>query len=358
MVSATAALIRSINKNFTPKQVRDIIVNSGDEVEAEGVGKKLNVYNAVKMAIEKTKNDTTFTMVTGAGVGNIPIVKILRENIYEESSFLAYDNKFRGGVNVAFADVYGTGKKYVITTPASLGGPHVRIFSRNGELKGQFFAYDKNYEGGLNVATVNNFEPFSGASIVVSQVVGGNVKILKGTGEEIASFYPYGEKFKGGINIASCNLYNTEDRYIVTAPASNGEPVVKIFDKNGKYIKEFLTLSNSYRNGMTIGCVDYDLDGKEEIAVSVVYEGRSYIRIIDSNGDFVKQFVINDQRFNSEINVSGYYSAEYPRYRLIVSKKSEGDSKIRIFDLNGSVADEFYAYNKSFLGGVNFLIDK
>lgn len=358
MVSATAAIIKSINKNFTPKQVRNIIVNSGDEVNAVGVGKKLNVYNAVKMAIEKTENDTTFTIITGAGVGDVPVVKILRENIYEESSFLAYDNKFRGGVNVAIGDVFGTGKKYIITAPASYGGPHIRIFDRDGNVKNQFFVYDKNYEKGVNVAVVNNYEPFSGANIVVSQVVGGNVKIYNGKGEEKKSFYPYGYNFTGGINITSCNLDNSENRYIVTAPASNHDSTVKIFDKNGNFVREFLVFAGSYKNGMTIGCVDYDLDGQEEIATSVIYDGKPYIRIIDKYGNFKKQFVVNDQKSEKGININGFYSAEYPEYRMIISQKTVGNSKIRIFDLNGGVSDEFYAYNKNFLGGVNFTIDK
>ena len=358
IVSATAAIIKSINKNFTPKQIKDIIVESGTDLKDKTLGKKINVYEAVKLAIAKSKErDRYFNIISGAGFGDSPMVKVLRDNGYEEANFLAYDKNFRGGVNVAYGDVFGDSNKYIITTPASFGGPHLRIFDKTGKLRKEFFVFDKKYTGGVNVAILNNFTPFAGFDIIVSQASGGsNVKVFGSDGILKSSFYPYGTNFKGGVNITSCNLDGGEDFDIITSASSAHDSTVKIFNNKGEFVREFLAFDKKYTGGVSIGCLDYDLDGKQEIATSVIYNNKPYIRILDKNGNFIKQFVINDQKVKSTINISGFYSPDFPRYRMVVSPKNSGEPKIRIFDLNGGITDEFYAYNKTLGGGVNFAL--
>lgn len=358
IVSATAAIIKSINKNFTPKQVKDIIVSTGNELKDKTLGKKINVYEAVKLAISKSKEkDRYFNIISGAGFGDSSMVKVLRDNGYEEVNFLAYDKNFKGGVNVAYGDLFGDSNKYIITTPASSGGPHLKIFNKTGKLKKEFFVFDKKYTGGVNVAVLNNFTPFAGSDIIVSQASNGsNVRVYGADGSLKSSFYPYGNSFKGGVNITSCNLDGGEDFNIITSASSLHDSTVKIFNNKGEFVREFLAFDKKYKNGVSIGCIDYDLDGKQEIATSVVYNNKPYIRIIDKNGNFIKQFVVNDQNVKSAINISGFYSSDFPKYRMVISPKNFGEPQIRIFDLNGGIANEFFAYNKKLLGGVSFAI--
>jgi len=68
-----------------------------------------------------------------------------------KNSWLAYDKNFRGGVNVATGDVNGDGQIEIITAPASSGGPQIRIFNSSGTALNSFFAYDKNFRGGIKV---------------------------------------------------------------------------------------------------------------------------------------------------------------------------------------------------------------
>jgi hypothetical protein len=65
---------------------------------------------------------------------------------------MAYDSNFRGGVNVAVGDVDGDGQNEIITGAGPGGGPQVRIFNGRGQVKTSFMAYDSSYHEGIFVA--------------------------------------------------------------------------------------------------------------------------------------------------------------------------------------------------------------
>ena len=117
-----------------------------------------NSRGGVNVAFGDVDHDGENEIITGPGPGLEPIVKVFSQKGVLKSSFLAYDKKFRGGVSVAIGDVDSDGKNEIITGPISGGGPHVRIFDYQGRVLGGFFAYDKNYHGGIKVGVsdVNN----------------------------------------------------------------------------------------------------------------------------------------------------------------------------------------------------------
>jgi hypothetical protein len=43
----------------------------------------------------------------------------------------------------------------VITGAGPGGGPHVRIFNAEGGLIGSFYAFEKDFSGGINVGTIS-----------------------------------------------------------------------------------------------------------------------------------------------------------------------------------------------------------
>jgi hypothetical protein len=66
--------------------------------------------------------------------------------------FNAYDTYFRGGVRVAVDDVNGDGKPDIVTGAGPGGGPHVKVFSgADGSVIRSFFAYGANFTGGVFV---------------------------------------------------------------------------------------------------------------------------------------------------------------------------------------------------------------
>lgn len=107
----------------------------------------------VSVAIGDIDGDSQDEIITAPGKGMEPLIKIFSMSGVLKNSFLAYDKNFRGGVNIAMGDINSDGHEEIITGPISGGGPHVRVFNRQGNPIYSFFAYDKNYHGGIKVST-------------------------------------------------------------------------------------------------------------------------------------------------------------------------------------------------------------
>ena len=144
----------------------EILTSKNGDLSIYKNGKLLNSFfpytENFKKEIFFTTNDINgdgnVEIITGAGPGGGPHIRIFDSNFNVIGQFFAYDKNFRGGVSVATSDINNDGKVEIVTGAGPGGGPHIRIFDSNFNVIGQFFAYDKNFRGGVSVATgdVNN----------------------------------------------------------------------------------------------------------------------------------------------------------------------------------------------------------
>src|SRR5205814_4401879 len=103
-------------------------------------------------------------IVTGAGPGGGPHVRTFLSNGTPAAGqagdgFFAYGPTFTGGVSVAVGDVRpDIPGDEIVTGAFSNGGPHVRVFTAQGNPLGDgFMAFDPHFTGGVSVA-VGNFD--------------------------------------------------------------------------------------------------------------------------------------------------------------------------------------------------------
>lgn len=125
----------------------------------------INFRGGVRVATGDMNRDGIADIITAAGPGGGPHIKVFDGLTGREiDSFFAYDAGFTGGVFVAVGNVTGDSTPDIITGAGAGGGPHVKVFDGNKHPpRGiippspieNFFAYDAGFTGGVTVAAGN-----------------------------------------------------------------------------------------------------------------------------------------------------------------------------------------------------------
>ncbi len=198
-------------------------------------------------------------------------------SIYKNSrmitSFQPYEGRFKGDVSFAVEDLNGDGTKEIITGAGQGGGPHVRVFSKDGRpLIGGFFAYDKNFRGGVNVAVIDlNGDGTKEIITGAGQGGGPHVRVFSKDGKALTGgFFAYDKGFSGGVSVAVGDVNADGIKEIITGPGPGASPYVKIFSKDGNFIKEFLTYDYDMKSGIQVISDDINKDDIADILVSTI----------------------------------------------------------------------------------------
>ncbi len=185
------------------------------------------------------------------------------------ASFYPYTDKYKLGVNISVGDLEGDGTVEIVTGTENGGGPQVRIFNKDGVLiHPGFFAYDTAFRGGVNV-TIGDLNGDDVVEIIAGAGVGGgpHVRVFNKDGKVInPGFFAYDPSFRGGVNVAAADLDGDGIDEIITGPGKGGGPQVKVFDRNGALLNSgFFAYDEGSRDGVEVSAADLDGDGKDEI---------------------------------------------------------------------------------------------
>ncbi|MCK5416126.1 S8 family serine peptidase [Candidatus Parcubacteria bacterium] len=313
-VSGAIALIESVNPGLTRDELVDILISSADNITRLnpeylwqlGNG-RLNVEKAVNKAYAK-RFDSNFNILVSPRNDYKSQVKLLNKKGEKQNDFLAFNEFFMGGVTVSAGDINGNGKDEIVVGAGNGGGPHVRIFDKKGNVKGQFFAYANNFRGGVNVA-VGDIDGDGIDEIVTGAGNGGgpHVRIFDKKGIVKSQFFGFDKNLRNGINVALINIIGgirSAGKEIAVAPLSNGTGEVKILDKNGKQLRKFYAFSRNFDGGIQIEGVDIDQDGLDEIVVAAGAGGTPHVRIMEVDGSLISSFYVFEAEYSGGINIS------------------------------------------------------
>lgn len=231
-----------------------------------------------------------FLVATGAGPGGGPHVKLFKpSNGQNVISFFAFAPSFSGGVNVAMGDLDGDGVLEIIAAAGPGGGPHVRVFTDHGVPidKWSFFAYDTAFTGGVNVG-VSDVDGDGDDEIVTAPAGNGgpHVKVWNIVSDKAAlkaQFFAYDPNFTGGVSVAGSYLDETANEGIVTGAGPGGGPNVKTFNASGT-VSSFFAYDPLYRGGVSVASqYSENADNIDEILTTSM-SGRGHVRSFFTNG--------------------------------------------------------------------------
>lgn len=267
LVSGTIALMESKNPSLKPADLIDDLLNSTTEIDSLNLdylgklGRGLLDVNRALLAVtgaiasDSPANLARLVVSHQSGfTSEISLVDSINKLIRYQ--FLAFDPDFRGGISIATGDVFGDGEPEIITGVLSGGGPLIKIFDRLGNLKKQFFAFDKNFRGGVNVATVD-LNGDGVKEILVAPASGGGpqVKVFDGDGKLRLQFFAFDKNFRGGVNLAAGDVDNDGWQEIIVGAGKGGGPHVRIFDKDGYLRNQFYAYNRDFRGGVKLAVI-------------------------------------------------------------------------------------------------------
>lgn len=215
-----------------------------------------------KIIIKDVDGDGAVETVLAAGAD----IVILDANGERRRSFSPFGT---AGFSIAAGDLDGDGRDEIVAGAGPGGLPRVRVFALDGSRRAEFLAFSAGFRGGVNVASANLYgNKFR--SIVVGAGPGGgpHVRVFTMYGRVLLNgFFAYAPAFRGGVQVAAGDLDGDGKDEIVTGAGPGGGPHVRVFDRFGRSLGKGFFAAEAYkRDGVEVAVTDVDGDGIQEIA--------------------------------------------------------------------------------------------
>ncbi len=340
------------------------VLNGADIINLSFVG--LNYNNSLQAAIERAYNKGVLIVAAagnehsdgeGYDVNINPLYPVCHDGSFGQNMV----------IGVAATDTLDQKASFSSfgSNCIDISAPGVSFFSTvafdNNFSQGEFSKYFDGYWSGTSMSA-----PVISGSLVL--ILGANpninrqeaLDILLSSTDDISRLNPsyIGQLGSGrvnvdrAVNISHLKLKSFSGK-ILTSPLKNDEPKVKIYSKSGQLEKTFLAYENNFHQGVSLTSGDVNGDTSLEIISGAKVGGGPHIRIFNSEGQLLKQFFAYDKlsRFGVKVatgDLNGDGVSE-----IIVAPDSNYRSEIRVYNYQGDLLSSFLAFPYSFSGGVN-----
>jgi subtilisin family serine protease len=261
-------------------------------------------YAGVSLSSGDIDNDGQKEVLSGLGPGSYPWIKIFDSVGNLKDKIVAYPESFRGGVEVALGDIDNDGVLDIISGAGKGGGPQIRVFDSAGKVKLQFFAFDKNNRDGLKIASGDVNGDGKDEIIAILRSTKPVLRIFNNSGKLISEFEidnTYYSKWAGDVTTGDIDNNGVEE--IVIGASFGEKPKISVFDYSGNEIKSFLAYGESFRGGVFVAIGDVDSDNENEIISGAGRTGGPQVRVFNSLGQVERQFFAYDNKFRGGVKV-------------------------------------------------------
>lgn len=371
VVSGVAALIKAINPAYGPAEIKELIMASSDPVDSVNTSFKgklgrgrVNARRALELAasggVPLSGPSTGVPFILSAPFSaSAPTVKLVRTSGAVARTITAYAPTFRGGVRVTSGDLDGDGRAEIITGAGRGGGPHVRIFRADGSVFGGFFAYDPGFRGGVSVAA-GDVDGDGVAEIITAPGPGGgpHIRVFRADGSAIGSFFAYERTFRGGVNVAASDVDGDRRADIIVAPGPDNGSTVKVFDLSGRLKESFSTFPATFRGGVSVAAGDVDGDGATEIIVAPMRGASPEVRVYSAQGTWQRAFLAYTPGFLGGVALAVGDTDQDGISEIVTGAGPGGGPHLIIFDGFGRMKQNFFPIDRTFRGGLSVGIIK
>lgn len=260
--------------------------------------------------------------------------------------------EFTGGAQVALGNMDDDSGIELVTGAGSGGGPQVRVFERSGKAISTFYAYDETFRGGIDVATADADGDGTDEIITGAGPGGGpHIKVFRTDGKLIRSWFAYEKGFHGGVSVSAADLDNDGKIEIIVAPKGSYWPIVRIFNQRGKLLHEFYAYNGDFTGGVDVSAQAATDERPGRIITGAGPGGGPQVRIFTSTGYNVGSFYAYDKAFKGGVRVSISEGA------ILTSPWSDGSADIRVFSIKGNYQDDLDVFERWWIGGYDVAVN-
>lgn len=252
-------------------------------------------------------------IIVGAGFRETPVVRVFTGSGLDTGiRFYAYDRRFAGGVRVAACDVDGDGTDEIVTGAGPGGGPHVRVMRVRGreisEIVG-FYAFDRLFPGGVYVGCTD-IDRDGRQEVVVSADAGGPPEVrIFAVGPNrfdlVASWLAYEPGYRGGVRVGGIALAPQLPFEVLTTPGPGRAGDVRAWQvRNGAGVMLAQLRADQGASGSTAAIADMNADGSLELVVAAS-SGPAVVRLFSiANGRQIMQGTVYPSSFLGGVRFS------------------------------------------------------
>lgn len=159
-----------------------------------------------------------------------------------------------------------------------------------------------------------------------------------------------------GSNIAAGDINGDGLEELVVASGSGREPQVKILNSTGKLLKQFLVFDKKFRGGVNMAVDDLTGDGQAEIIVAAATGGNGQVRIFNAQGKLLSEFSVDNKTWRGGLSLAAGDLDGRGKKEIVVGYGSGTAPIVKIFTPEGRILSSFYVYEKKFRGGVKVAV--